>query len=102
MDFAKAFDMVDQDFLLELLKAKGFGDRWIGWIESMLVTSKSSILVNGLINGYVGYRRGLRQCDLLSLLRFILTVDVLSTMFSNALSSGVLYGVPLDDVGKIY
>lgn len=53
VDFAKAFDMVDWDFSFELLKAGGFGDRWIGWIESMFLTSKSPILVNGLVSGYV-------------------------------------------------
>ncbi|KAH7674505.1 RNA-directed DNA polymerase protein [Dioscorea alata] len=30
VDFAKAFDTVDWDFLLELLKARGFSDRWGG------------------------------------------------------------------------
>lgn len=29
VNFAKAFDMVDLDFLLELLAARGFGSRWI-------------------------------------------------------------------------
>lgn len=28
VDFAKAFDLVDWDFLFDLLKARGFGDRW--------------------------------------------------------------------------
>lgn len=32
---------------------------------------------------------------------FVLVADVLSTMFSNALSSGVLYGISLGALGKI-
>lgn len=34
VDFSKAFDWVDWDFLFNLLKARGFGDRWI-WADQM-------------------------------------------------------------------
>lgn len=30
VDFSKAFDIVDWDFLLDLLEARGFGRRWVG------------------------------------------------------------------------
>ena len=101
VDFAKAFNMVDSDFFLELLHVRGFGDQWIGWIKCILYTSKTSILVNGAVNGYVKHQRGLRQGDPLSHLLFVLDTDVLSTLFSNALSSGVLNGVLLRKFGKI-
>ncbi|XP_039122027.1 uncharacterized protein LOC120258643 [Dioscorea cayenensis subsp. rotundata] len=101
VDFAKAFDMVNWDFLLDLLKAHGFGERWIGWIERLMFTSKSSILVNGSVNGFVRHKRDLRHGDPLSPLLFILVVDVLSSLLSNALDSGILYGVPLGSQGKI-
>ncbi|XP_039143982.1 uncharacterized protein LOC120281134 [Dioscorea cayenensis subsp. rotundata] len=47
VDYNKAFDRVDWDFLLDLLKVRGFGDRWIGWINCILLSSKAIILVNG-------------------------------------------------------
>lgn len=99
VDFAKAFDTVDWDFLFELLEARGFGERWVGWIKSILVSSKAKFLINGKECGYVRYHRGLRQGDLLSPLFFVLVVDVLSTLFNNALNSGVLHGVMLGDSG---
>lgn len=30
VNFSKVFDLVDWDFLFNLLKAKGFGERWVG------------------------------------------------------------------------
>lgn len=53
VDFAKAFDMMDWDFLLDLLKARGFWERWGGWIWSILVSSKAIVLINGSPHGYV-------------------------------------------------
>lgn len=61
VDFAKAFDTVDWEFLLELLEARGFGNRFVGWIQSIFLSSKASILINGSQQGYVRYQRGLRQ-----------------------------------------
>ena len=91
VDFSKALDMVDWDFLLELLYARGFGSRWIGWIKCTFYTAKASILVNGTVNGYIVNQWRLRQGNPLSPLLFVLVIDVLSTLFLNALASGVLY-----------
>lgn len=101
VDFSKAFDSVDWDFLFDLLEARGFGGHWVGWIRTLLFSSKASILINGLPSGYVRYGRGLRQGDPLSPLLFILVMDVLGTMFSRALLSGVLVGVPLGNQGRM-
>lgn len=99
VDFSKAFDIVDWGFLLDLLKAHGFSDRWIGWIKSILTSSKAKFLINGTQSEYVRFHKGLRQGDPLSSLLFALVINVLSTLFSNALNSGILYGVVLCDSG---
>lgn len=86
---------MDWDFLFDLLKVRGFGDRLIGWIRSILLSLKANILINGSPNGYIHYKRGLRQGDPLSPLLFILVIDVLGAMFTHALNSKVLVGVSL-------
>ncbi|XP_039144849.1 uncharacterized protein LOC120282161 [Dioscorea cayenensis subsp. rotundata] len=98
-DCKKAFDSVDWGFLLELLRARGFGERWIGWVRTILASSKAKFLVNNAQCGYVRFRRGLRQGDPLSPLLFVLVVDVLSSMFNHALNTGILHGIPLGGSG---
>lgn len=56
VDFAKAFDRVDWNFLFDLLAARGFGERWVGWIKSIIFSSKVNIIMNGSLNGYVRYQ----------------------------------------------
>lgn len=47
VDFAKAYDSVHWDYLLEVLEAFGFGHTWCKWICGTFSSAKASILVNG-------------------------------------------------------
>ncbi|GJX07698.1 RNA-directed DNA polymerase, eukaryota [Tanacetum coccineum] len=47
VDFEKAFDSVRWDFLDDVLKNFGFGNKWCRWIQSCLKSSRGSILING-------------------------------------------------------
>jgi hypothetical protein len=35
LDYEKAYDRVNLDFLFETLKLRGFGEKWLGWIRSI-------------------------------------------------------------------
>ncbi|GKE89899.1 RNA-directed DNA polymerase, eukaryota, partial [Tanacetum coccineum] len=47
VDFAKAYDSVRWDYLIDVLEAFGFGTTWCNWIRGTLCNAKASILVNG-------------------------------------------------------
>lgn len=97
VDFAKAFDSLDWDFLLEIFAARGFGSKWIFGIHTILKTEKAQVLINETSQGYIHCKRGLRQGDHLSPLLFALAADALSAMFNHALISRVLIGVHLNN-----
>lgn len=59
VDFAKTFNMVDQEFLLDILVVRGFCWKWISQIRTFLETSKINILINGSPSEYIRYQHGL-------------------------------------------
>jgi mannosylglycoprotein endo-beta-mannosidase len=36
LDYEKAYDKVSWSFLEDMLKSKGFGDKWIRWIRRVV------------------------------------------------------------------
>ncbi|GJV77548.1 RNA-directed DNA polymerase, eukaryota, partial [Tanacetum coccineum] len=61
VDFEKAYDSVRWDFLDEVLRKYGFGDKWRRWIQSCLSSSRGSILINGSPTSEFQFFRGLKQ-----------------------------------------
>ncbi|GJZ41946.1 RNA-directed DNA polymerase, eukaryota, reverse transcriptase zinc-binding domain protein [Tanacetum coccineum] len=47
VDFKKAFDSIRWDYLQDILKMFGFGDKWCHWINGCLNSAMRSVLVNG-------------------------------------------------------
>ncbi|XP_020258606.1 uncharacterized protein LOC109835017 [Asparagus officinalis] len=90
VDFYKAFDCVNWSFLLSLLKARGFGPKWCLWIQYILSSSKSAVLVNGSPTKFFRCFRGLKQGDPLSPLLFLLVADVLSKLLYRSAALGDL------------
>jgi hypothetical protein len=48
LDFEKAFDKIEHNFILDILKHKGFPVKWISWVKSILSSAPSSVLLNGI------------------------------------------------------
>ncbi|KAK3217930.1 hypothetical protein Dsin_011900 [Dipteronia sinensis] len=61
IDIHKAFDTLDWSFLRRVLQAFGFSLVFIDWIDSILRSSRLSVLINGSSEGYFRCSRGVRQ-----------------------------------------
>jgi len=92
LDMKKAYDRMEWDFLLAVLKQLGFYDQWICWIRECVTTVSYSMLINHAPNGLFEPSRGLRQGDPLSPYLFILCMNVFSITIgkaANAPKSGI-------------
>lgn len=86
MDLKKAYDHVNWDFLLYMLRRCGFGEKWCSWIAHCISMMHFSVLVNGSPTGFFSSSRGLRQRDPLSHLLFIIVIEALGVMISAVMS----------------
>ena len=92
LDIEKAYDSINWDFLMKILRKLGFGSRWMEWIWWCISTAKFSVLVNGVPAGFFSSTKGLRQGDPLSPYLFILGMEVLSALLRRAAVGGFFSG----------
>jgi hypothetical protein len=48
LDFAKAFDTVEHEAIIQVMRHKGFNEKWLKWSYDFLSTGTSAVLLNGV------------------------------------------------------
>ncbi|KAJ0814615.1 putative RNA-directed DNA polymerase [Helianthus annuus] len=101
IDFEKAYDNVNWAFLISVMRQMNFPDVWCKWIEGVLVSARSSVLVNGSPTFEFSCEKGIRQGDPISPFLFIIVMEALSGLIRKACDVGVFKGVVLPNGGPV-
>ena len=83
LDFKKAFDNVEHNFLFEILKRYNFGESFIHWIKTIYNNADGKVINNGWLSKTFSIIKGVRQGCPLSALLFLLVVEVLAIKIRN-------------------
>ncbi|XP_028063785.1 uncharacterized protein LOC114267000 [Camellia sinensis] len=60
LDFEKAYDSVNWEFLYSMLTNFGFGEKWVRWMKTCISTARVSVRVNGSPTTEFSLMKGLR------------------------------------------
>ncbi len=78
LDFEKAFDSIDWDFIDKCLHKMGFKDNFCKWIKLIYTDPKAFLKINGFLSKTISLNRGTRQGCPLSCLIFIICTEILA------------------------
>ena len=99
LDFAKAFDIIEHSTILAMMGSLGFPQRWLKWMQLILNSGSSSVLLNGVPGKQFQCKRGVRLGDPLSPLLFVLAAELLQCIINKAYRDGLLKApLTIDDM----
>jgi hypothetical protein len=61
LDFFKAYDTVNRNFLLSVMESMGVGDSFLAWTRLFLYPSPTRAMVNGFVSSPLNFEGGVRQ-----------------------------------------
>jgi hypothetical protein len=95
LDFHKAYDCLEWDFIATVLKGFGFDQKVVQLIHQCISTVNFTPLLNGYKSASFTTFRGIRQRDPLSPYLFILCSELLDRLINREVVNGSIKGVTL-------
>jgi len=92
IDFEKAFDSLEWDYIYQTLEAYNFGPVFQKWIKILYKGAASCVINNGHFSEFFHLEKGCRQGDPLSPYLFILSIEPLSVKIKNSGIKGIKIG----------
>jgi hypothetical protein len=93
IDFEKAYDKVNWDFLQQALCMNGFDPKWCQWVQNFVSRGSVGVRVNNDVDHYFQTKKGLRQGDPLSPILFNIIADMLAIIINRAKEDGQVEGI---------
>jgi hypothetical protein len=93
INFEKAYDKVNWDFLYQMMQARGIGDVLHDWIMKVVRGGRCAVKVNDTIGPYFPTYAGVRQGDPLSPILFDIVGDGLAIIIKKAQTEGLVKGL---------
>jgi hypothetical protein len=98
LDYEKAYDRVDRDFLLKVMRTRGFSPTWMSIIEGLLHNGSVGVRINDCNSDFFLTSRGVTQGDPISPILFNFMADVFTKILSKAVVNRQLAGL-LQELG---
>jgi len=92
VDFEKAYDSVDLNYLDKVMHKMNFLTLWRKWMSTCIRTATTWILVNGCPTDEFPMERGLRQGDPLCLFLFLMAVEGFNVLMVSLIEAGLFRG----------
>ena len=89
LDFSKAYDMVDQSFLLDVMNEMNIGPNFVSWVQLLYSSPLVQIIFNGTLGPTIRPNRGVKQGCPLSCLLFVLYLEPLGEMLRGSPHLGI-------------
>ena len=93
LDFRKAFDSVEWDYIAKVLDMFKFKDVFKRWVRVLYTDISSCVIKNGFASPFFKLKRGVRQGCSLSGLLFVLAIELLALAIMN---DPLIQGISVD------
>ena len=100
LDFEKAYDKVNWDFLLNCHRVRGFSEKWCSWTKMILYNGTVCVKMNNELGNYFQSAKGVRQGDPMSPTLFNMVAECLTKMVLSAQDNGLITGFAADIIDK--
>ena len=77
IDFRKAFDSIDHDYIYKVMEGLNFGKDMINWMRLFLTERVAHLLMGGHLTLKILLEQGVPQGDIISPFIFIIAVEIL-------------------------
>ena len=95
IDFDKAYDRVEWDFILQSLHDMGMGRNFIKSVHCLLAKAKTYVALNGTLSPAIYLKRSIRQGCPFAPLLFVIIADALGWLVQDAISKNLIRGIQL-------